>query len=186
MNNTGSDSSATSDESVNAPVSRGVPLRIIILGTVALVLAVIIGSQVIGVLYAIFFPPAAPLPEQITLVRHTSTDYGVDDWLYSSSTPACDIVRFYQEHDAQCRIAPLWCTEEGQASAAIPTERNQNIGRCEATQNFSIFALRYEVVVATGSTADEVSSFRLNREIYWTGAVPPYNPPALDENFTAG
>lgn len=183
MNNTGSDNSTI--EEVNVPASRSVPIRIIILGAVVVVFGLVIGSQVIGVLYAIFFPPAAPLPEQITLISHTSADYGTDDWLYSSTIEACDIVRFYQENNAQCRIAPLWCNAEDQSSAAIPSERNQNIGRCEATQTFSIFALRYEVVVATGSTRDEVSQFRLNREIYWTGAVPPYNPPSLDGEFTA-
>lgn len=181
MNNTGSDK-----VSAVAPSSekRGVPLHVILLGAVALVLAVIIGSQVMGVLYAIFFPPAVPLPEQVTLQNHTTADYGVDDWLYSSSMPACDIVAFYIANDAQCRVAPLWCTSEGDVTASIPSARNQNIARCETTQTFSIFALRYEVIVATGATADEVSQFRVNREIYWTGAVPPYNPPSLDTGFT--
>ncbi len=186
MNNLGSDNPIPAEEPVSPTETRSVPIRIIVLGVVAVVFAVVIGSQVIGVLYAIFFPPVTPLPEQVTLVSHTSADYGVDDWLYTSITPACDIVRFYQANDAQCRIAPLWCNSEGQASAVIPTERNQNIGRCEVTQNFSIFALRYEVVVATGSTPDVVSQFRVNREIYWTGSVPPYNPPTLEGDFTAG
>jgi len=161
-------------------------VSILILGAVAVLLAVVIGSQVIGVLYAIFFPPVTPLPEQVTLVSHTSADYGVDDWLYSSTDPACDIVRFYQDNGAQCRVAPLYCTGEGQASVVVPNERTQNVGRCEVTQTFSIFALRYEVIVATGSNSDQASQFRLNREIYWTGAVPPYNPPSLDSDFTAG
>lgn len=186
MNNTGSDNSSTVDEVTQSSESRSVPIRVLVMGAVAVILAVVIGSQVIGVLYAIFFPPVAPLPEQSTLVTHTSADYGVDDWLYTSTMPACDIVRFYIENGTQCRVAPLWCTGEGESSAVIPHERNQNIGRCEATQTFSIFALRYEVIIATGATLDEVSQFRLNREIYWTGAVPPYNPPTLDSDFSAG
>ncbi len=181
MNNIGSDNPDGSEElSVEFSQPRRVPIRIIVMGIIAIVFAVVIGSQVIGILYAIFFPPAAPIPDEVTLVSHTSKDYGVDDWLYSSSKPACDIVRFYVENDGECRITPTWCGDANSSPQPDTTNRGQNVARCEATQNFSIFALRWEVVIATGSNADEASQFRLNREIFWTGAVPPNIPLSLD------
>ena len=186
MNNTGNDSPVEANEAAPVPTNRRVPARIIILGLIAVVFAVVVGSQVIGILYAIFFPPAAPVPDQATLVSHTSKDYGVDDWLYSSTKlSACDVVRYYESKDGQCRVAPLWCTEADsiQVLPSGSSTSGQNVARCIATQNFSIFALRWEVIIATATTAGETSQFRLNREIYWTGAVPPSNPPTLNGGF---
>jgi hypothetical protein len=185
MNNTGSDSPVEINGAESLPSTRRVPARIIILGIIAIVFAVVVGSQVIGVLYAIFFPPAAPVPDQVTLISHTNKDYGTDDWLYTSDKlSACDIVRYYQSRDGQCRIAPLACADDGSTQTSTGSSANgQNIARCTANQNFSIFALHWEVVIATGATPDQTSQFRLNREIFWTGAVPPNNPPSLDGGF---
>ncbi len=186
MNNTGSDSplDVGANEAEALPNNRRIPTKVIVMGLIAIVFAIVIGSQVIGVLYAIFFPPAAPIPEQVTLVSHTGGDYGVDDWLFSSNQTPCEVLRFYQTKAAECRVAPVWCDT---STSATPPEgsktSSQNVARCIGTQIFSIFALRWETVIATGSTPDQITQFRLNREIFWTGAVPPYNPPTLDGSF---
>ncbi|MBI1279489.1 MAG: hypothetical protein GC179_15270 [Anaerolineaceae bacterium] len=184
MNNTGSDNPTNANEAESLPTSRPLPIRIVVMGLVAIVFAIVIGSQVIGVLYAIFFPPAAPIPDQATLISHTSKDYGADDWFYSSNQTPCEVVHFFQTQQAECRVAPVWC--DNSASSTPPEgskTRGQNVARCVGTQNFSIFALRWEAIIATGATANEVTQFRLNREIFWTGAVPPYNAPTLDGGF---
>ena len=187
MNNTGSDSPVEAVETNNEGTqpSRSVPMKIIVLGLIAIVFAVVVGSQVIGIFYAIFFPPAAPIPDQVMLVSHNSTDYGTDDWLYTSDKlSSCDVLHYYQAQDGQCRVAPTWCGDSGSNEAATGSNsRGQNVARCVATKNFSIFALRWEVIIATGATSNETSQFRLNREIFWTGAVPPSNPPSLDGGF---
>jgi len=185
MNNTGSDSSESLKEMPPLPTQRRVPARIIILGLIAVVFAIVIGSQVIGVLYAIFFPPAAPVPDQVTLVSHTSKDYGVDDWLYSSDKiSACGVLRYYLANNGDCQIAPLSCNTDLSIAPAESSTNSQNVARCSGTQNFSIFALRWDVNIATGSAPGQLSQFRLNREIFWTGAVPPYNPPSLNAGFS--
>src|SRR3954447_18209994 len=125
MNNTGSDSPAETNETAPLPTNRRVPTRIIILGIVAVVFAIVVGSQIIGVLYAIFFPPAAPIPDQVDLVSHTSTDYGTDDWLYSSNKlSACDVVHYYESKEGQYRIAPMWCGDV--SSTQTPGGLNSN------------------------------------------------------------
>ena len=184
MNNTGSDNPEDIKEIPPLPTQRRVPARIIILGLIAVVFAIVIGSQVIGVLYAIFFPPAAPVPDQVTLISHTSKDYGVDDWLYASDNiSACGVLRYYLAHDGDCRIAPLACDTDLSTAPDKSSTNSQNVARCSGTQNFSIFALRWDVIIATGSTPAHLSEFRLNREIFWTGAVPPNNPPTLNGGF---
>jgi hypothetical protein len=185
MSNTGSGNPEESNEAASLPVNRRIPTRIVLLGLFAIVFAVVVGSQIMGVLYAIFFPPAAPIPDQVDLISHTTTDYGTDDWLYSSTKlSACDLLHYYQSKDGECRIAPITCPDDGSTQPAPESTTNgQNVARCTATQNFSIFALRWEVIIATGATSNELSQFRLSREIYWTGAVPPSNPPTLDGGF---
>lgn len=181
MNNTGSDSSLETNEANSLPEGRRVPTKIIVMGLIAIVFAVVIGSQVIGILYAIFFPPAPPIPDQVTLVSHSSKDYGVDDWFYTSNQQACDVLHYYESKEGQCRVAPIACgTSETPSAAKDVNGVGQNVARCIGTQNFSIFALRWEVVIATGAASSNETEFRLNREIYWTGAVPPSNPPSLD------
>lgn len=173
MNNTGSANPSPENDALDDNIR--VPVRLLIIGLVLVVLALIIGSQVIGVLYAIVFPPSPPVPQNVSLLSHTTSDYGVDDWLYTSSDHVCDVVKYYQSQGALCRIAPLWCGDNRSADTTISGVGmlNQNVARCVEEGTFSIFAFRWEVVIATGSTTQESSQFRVNREIYWTGAVPP-------------
>jgi hypothetical protein len=154
---------------------RGVPWKVIVLGLIALVLAVVIGTQVIGVLFVILFPPAPPLPANVTLVSHTNTDYGVDEWLYTSSQNVCDVLIFYMENGGQCRIAPLQCGDNRTDDESLTgaDSSGQHIARCVSETTASIFAMRWQVVIATGSTPDVWAQFRLQREIFWSGQVPP-------------
>ncbi len=153
-----------------------VPVRLIAVGIVTLILALVIGTQVIGVLYAILFPPTPPLPSTARLISHTNVDYGVDEWLYSVNDAPCDVLRFYRDQADECRVVPLLCGPAQPGSETV-TGLNQHIARCEAEVQFSIFALRWEVVIGTGVSVDEPIQIKLNREVFWTGAVPP--PPTL-------
>lgn len=158
---------------------RTIPWRIIVLGVIALVLAVIIATQVLGVLYVIVFPPGPPLPGDISLMSHTSQDYGVDDWLYDSRQSACNVLTFYVNSGGECRIAPAQCADDDETSGesdlssfAVPA-LNQHVARCSGESKISIFAMRWQVIIATGPSPDVPTRFRITREIYWTGQVPP-------------
>lgn len=149
-----------------------VPVRLIVIGIVTVTLALVIGTQVIGVLYAILFPPVPPLPSETRLISHTNVDYGVDEWLYTVNDAPCDVLRFYRDRADECRVVPLLCDPTQPGSETV-TAVNQHIARCEAQVQFSIFALRWEVVIGTGASADEPVQIKLDREVFWTGAVPP-------------
>lgn len=152
-----------------------VPLRVLVIGVVAVLFALVVGTQVIGVLYAIFFPPAAPRPAQAEEVSHSGEAFGVDDWLYRTDLPVCDVVQFYIDNGGECRIVPGWCGTQSQSGGTDPgaDTPNQNVARCSADVKFSIFALRWQAVIATGSTSADATQFRVNREIFWTGTAPP-------------
>jgi hypothetical protein len=158
----------------DVPVKRTVPWLIIILGIVALGLAVIISTQVLGVLYVIIFPPQAPLPGDVTLTSHTNEDYGVDKWFYSTQQDACAIVQFYIANGGECRIAPFQCavTNSDQEIVTADATPGQQVATCEGQSTASIFAWRWEANITTSKTPDAKAEFALTREMYWTGKVP--------------
>jgi hypothetical protein len=155
--------------------SRGVvvihrPRLLLALGAAALALAVFVATQVIGVLFAIVSPAAAPLPPDVTELRHENTTYGVDDWLYGTDHDACEILEFYRENGGTCQAAPFMCGEDVVLDV---TSAGQNVGSCSADVEFSIFSMRWEVNIATGYRSDGVTQFRLSREVFWFGSPPP-------------
>lgn len=164
---------AESDGAVERPVGW----HWVIIGGVVIVVALYIAVQVISVLYAIAFPPGPPLPTDTALESHSSTDYGVDDWLYNSTVKApCEVINFYIAAGAECRLAPLFCgdtTDPNQISLSGVNTSGQNVGRCHGEIKFSIFAMSYDVVIANGDTPEVKTRFRLAREVFWSGSVPP-------------
>lgn len=163
------------DAETDALEKRTVPWKIIVLGIIALVLAVVIATQVLGVLYVIIFPPAPPLPGDLTLVSHTNVDYGVDEWLYMSRQNSCDVLMFYIANGGECRIAPLQCSETLTTDPGMTGSGRggQHVARCIGETTASIFAMRWQAIIATGPNAENATTFRLIREVFWSGQIPP-------------
>lgn len=153
----------------------------IVLAVLAVALAVFIGSQVIGVLFAIVFPADAPLPENVVELEHESASYGVDEWYYSTATDACAIVRFYEANGGECRVAPGLCNS-GFVEGGFLTE-GQNVAQCEGQVEFSLFAMEWYANIATGYGEDQPTRFRLEREVFWGGQVPPAFPTLSPEEL---
>lgn len=174
MNNIGNDKSSKAGTSPSDDHIR-VPVGLLILGIIAVGLALVIGSQVIGVLYSIFFPPSPPLPKNVTEISHDNPTYGADDWLYNAVDKPCDVVAYYQSQGGNCRIAPLWCADEREADSTQSghDSRHQNVARCTGNESFSIFSMHWQVTIATGDSEQFPTLFRLNREVYWGGGIAP-------------
>lgn len=149
------------------PARRGIPWRVALLGGAALVLAFIIGTQVIGVLYSIIAPPLPPLPPDVAVISHTNQDFGVDEWLYGTDQSACEVIRFYEANGTECYLTSDDCTTSG-----VPAEVEQ-VTQCTGERYFSIFAMRWKVFVASGYKTNGATHFRLTREVFWTGGIPP-------------
>lgn len=156
------------------PVRRAFPWRVILFGSAALALALFIGTQVIGVLYSIIAPPPPPLPQGTVLLEHSSSDYGVDEWLYSINQDACAIIHFYQIHDTDCLPAAGNC--EGDTSTPGDLRDPNQEAECVGERQFSIFAMQWKVMIVSGDQTASTTQFRLSREIFWTGSVPPEAP----------
>lgn len=170
MNNTGSPDQPPAVAPGAESARRAVPWRVLVSAGAALLLALLIGAQVIGVLYAIAFPPSPPVPDDVTLVSHVNPAYGVDDWVYSSTKDPCSLAVFYEAAGASCEISPLWC--DGVEYTTV-YRANQYVARCYGGNTFSIFVMHWQVVIASGSDSSSPSEFRLRREISWVGASAP-------------
>jgi hypothetical protein len=145
---------------------------LLLIMALAVILALFIGTQVIGVLYAIVFPAQPPRFADSRELRHTSDSYGVDEWLYETDTSACEVLAFYQSEADTCRLAPTDCST---------SLRNQNLARCSGETFFSIFAMKWEVSVSTGDSSEGGTLYSLSREIFWTGSIPQPVPTLPDE-----
>ena len=144
------------------------PWSILILGTAGILLALYIGSQVLGVLVGILFPPSPQLPPNATLVSHQSPEHGLDTWEYAVSLSPCDLVAHYETSGAVCEIVADDCRNLLDA----PLVSGQQVATCTGEMTFSIFAMRWDAVI---TTTEDAAHNRLNlaREVFWTGAVPP-------------
>lgn len=152
------------------------PRLLLIIGGVALILLFYLSTQVIGVLYAMVFPPQPPIPNNVREISHENQDYGVDKWLYASDEAACDVLKFYQNLTDSCVIAPGRCGADSEIDIHTP---GQHIARCTGNQTFSIFAMRWWVNIATGSLSTattDSTEFSVEREVYWTGTLPQLTP----------
>jgi hypothetical protein len=170
--------SESGQDQTKAPESaaRTIPRSILLLAVAALILAVFVGTQVLGVLFAIVFPPIPPVPDDAIQVSYASTGIDVDEWVYTSDSNVCEIVEFYQARSDVCRLLPFSCVDRpggSDAPLAGGSAAGQHIGRCLGTTSFSLFAMRWQVIIGTGRAPGASAEFRLVREIFWSGAIPP-------------
>jgi hypothetical protein len=157
---------------IEQPAASRPGIGCVLAALLAVIFALYMGLQVIGVLFSIAAPPQPPLPEDARQVEYSSTAYGVDEWVYTTQQDACRVFEYYQDLSAECSLLSNLCrTETSDASASSPL----NVARCSGEVVFSIFAMRWNAVIATGYNAEEPTHFRLSREVYWTGEIPPTN-----------
>ena len=158
------------------------PIVLFMLAGVLLVFLVI-GVQAFGILYSIVFPPMPPLPQNVTEVRHTNIDHGVDEWLYQTDQNACDVVQYFEIKGAQCHSTTPQCNIETSDETRFSTS-GEHVATCIGQVQFNIFAYRWEANIADGYLSSEGSTqFSLIREVFWTGSVPPRLDPRQGFDF---
>jgi len=179
MNKSGSPSPSAEQPAQVAPKRGG--WGMILAALVLLVIGFALVTRFVPVLYAIFFPPSPPRPDNTLELSRESTSYGSDILLYSSPDDACGMARYYEAQGASCRIAPRACTT-GFVQLQQPRPGSQ-IARCVADVSFSIFTMRYRAEIAAGyevQTEGLPTRLRLEREIFWSGqpgAAPDLTDP---------
>ena len=134
----------------------------------ALLLALFVATQVLGVLVGIVSPPDPPLPEGAERISASSPAYGVDDRVYNVPEGACVVLDYYIAQGASCRVGPLQCGTGGGTLAG----GGAMVARCYGTAPFSIFDQGYEVIISRAQQGGANTELRLIREVYWLGSAP--------------
>jgi hypothetical protein len=160
---------ATSQQPVQSQRRESPSLLVLALVAIVLLLALFIGTKVIGVFYNIIVPPTPPLPEGTTQLDYSNIAYGVDTWIYGTDENACEVVRFYEANGATCRMAAFWCLNEEDNSSFEADGPGQHVAQCTGTADFSLFVMRWNATIATQYTTDGQTHFNLSREILWGG-----------------
>lgn len=145
--------------------------------TIALAaLLLYIGAQAAVILYAIVAPPEPPLPLGAAQLSHSRAAHGIDQWRYSVSQSACEIVRFYTAVAQRCSVEPIWCFDSSELAPAVGSG-GQRVAACTADVPFSLFLMRWNVVIEGGYEPAAPTRLYVSREISWMGALPPARDP---------
>lgn len=138
--------------SVGSNESSRLPWTLLLFAGVGVLLALVIGTQVIGVLYALAAPPVPPLPAGLVEITHTNVGHGHDTWLYQTQQPQCDVAAFFVEQGGYCPP----CT----ASTSLT---------CTGEREFSIFAMRWQADIDQAGITTQI---QLERRVSWSGSFP--------------
>lgn len=160
----------------------------VLIGVAALVIALVVGSQVVSAVYSLLFLPQAPVPANATLISATQQGYGSDTYHYQSMDSACAVIDYYQAQGATCASVVAWC-QNVSIDQLPPEYAYQTAATCSQMVPFSAFGMLYRVEIRTGSLIDFKSEFYLEREILWSGipatATPtPVGTPAPTPTIT--
>jgi len=160
----------SSSGSPNAAPRRPIALFIVLI--FAFGLALILGFNVLRVLYGVIAPPLPPLPGGMTEVSHESEAYGADVWSYTTTANPCEVLAFYEAQGGTCVTSPLECT--GSLYPNLDTPSSQ-VGRCHGSVEFSIFHMQWwSEVVRNRESTDTPTILNLEREVFWIGTGPQY------------
>jgi hypothetical protein len=162
MNNTGSPAEAATGSTEPAVTDQRIPWSVLGIAGVVLVIVLVLGFQLVSILYALIALPAPPLPPDLTEAQHTNLTHGSDSWEYTTSAAPDTLVSFFREQGGQCVEVML-----PQSDIVGAFERPGH--RCSAVAQASIFNWRWqaEILALSGQTR-----LRLTRVVFWAGDAP--------------
>lgn len=155
------------------------PLLAVLAALGLLIGALVIALDVLGVISALVFPAHPPLPDGLTTVAHERQAHGLDVWIYESAAlNPCAAAAFFREAGGACVVEAGLCDDQTYNS---PGHSIEQVAECQRVEPFSVFGLRWQVVIGTRySRRAEVSDttvLRMRREVLWGGLPPATSTP---------
>ena len=163
-------SSSGSPETEPRTARRLSLVTLIILAAVTIP-TIIVGFNLLRVIYGVIMPPPPPLPPDVTQISHESEAYGVDKWRYSAAQTPCELAEYYISIGVTCSLAPMQC------GSSIDTETygldTSLVARCRGAADFSVFHSQWAAEIARDNTSpDAPAILDIEREVYWIGTGP--------------
>ncbi len=151
---------------IDEEVSRWQTLPFLIVIAVALGVAAVLGFQLMGILYAMLFPPNVTLPPDVTELEHENFTYGADRWVYGTSMNGCMLVEYFQSNGAICEVASGFC---GGVDTEVNSPNIQELATCSGDETFSIFGMRWQATISAHYSSEPITRFELTRDVLWFG-----------------
>lgn len=131
--------------------------------------ALLIGFNVLRVLYGVIAPPLPPLPPDMSEISHESDAYGADVWRYTAASDPCAAAVYFESQGGTCDYSPMQCAVQDTAPAdGLP---ETVVARCHGAVAFSIFHMQWWALV-TRDNANGGTRLALEREVFWIGTGP--------------
>lgn len=145
----------------------GLPLWMPLLGLlIAFVFAVVAGIMICPTLSALALPPDPPLPPAIktTLAKQENKGSGLDEYLYTTDSPGCDVARFYDDRLGDCSYDP----DSGcKVPSHLPLDPGYSyqVAVCRGSQPIGVYHVFWTVYIGTNYKPGPFTQFRVIREI---------------------
>jgi len=145
---------------------------VLVIGVAAVGFAALVIALVAGPLAGLLGPADPPFFSPATLVEHRNPQYGVDEWLYASDQPGCEVYLWYKaQPGATCRPSPVNPCVEGQ-SAPLQDD-TYSVGYCQGHVPFGEFTSDWEIYISDGyNGSDGRTQYLLAREVNWLPSTP--------------
>lgn len=132
-----------------------IPLWVALAGmVVALILAGIIMSNVLKPLISLIFPatPDLPLPAGVIELEEVGDPLTSDgEWLYGVEMDGCQVVQFYLDAGARCRLTPFVCEQvDGKLASNYDNYEFAALGTCDLVHEGEVDSYTWQLVISSG------------------------------------
>ncbi|MDX2136512.1 MAG: hypothetical protein SF123_00330 [Chloroflexota bacterium] len=160
-----SDTPPTTDVTTNSQRPRRWLLPVLL---VLFVLALVIGWQVVGVLFGLVSLPEPPVPSFAEATGHRPDVYGFDTWSYRAGALVSELTLYYTQAGATCSTPPFSHDQSALIGRLFPQASNV-VALCEGAETFSRFTMLYMAVITSFDPNEALSYLDISRRIDWIG-----------------
>jgi hypothetical protein len=132
------------------------------------VLALVIGWQVVGVLFGLVSLPEPPVPSFAEETAHREDIYGFDTWSYRASALVSEMTLYYTQAGATCTTLPFSDAQAALLARLFPQSTNV-VALCEGSETFSRFTMHYMAAITSYDANEALSYLDISRQIDWIG-----------------
>jgi hypothetical protein len=157
--------SPTTDVTIGSQPPRRWLLPVLL---VLFVLALVVGWQVVGVLFGLVSLPEPPVPSFAEASGHRPEVYGFDTWSYRAGALVSELTLYYMQAGATCSAPPFSDEQSALIGRLFPQATNV-VALCEGSEIFSRFTMYYMAAITSYDQNEALTYLDISRRIDWIG-----------------